>query len=114
MNGVVLVDCDDHGVRLPDSLRDASPRCLSFVGEHLLPERIDGLVLELLADLHPAEVLPDPRAHRLKAVPGRHGQDHGVAVDPGAVSGGGLFEEAFGQRRSGLPDSEAAFGPRTA
>ena len=101
---IVLVDGDDQTVCLPQSLRDTLFCRFRLMGEHLLAERIDRLVLELAPDLFPAQVFANPRARRVEAVPGRHGQDDGVAMDPGTVGGGRLVDEAFGRgtRPAGL------------
>ena len=94
---LLSVDGDNHGVGLLDGPGDVLSGRLRFVDEHLLADGIDGLVLQLVADLLPAEILPRPPARRLETVPGRNGENDGVAVDPGTVGRGGLVDEAPGR-----------------
>ena len=95
---VALIDGYHHGVCLPDGLRDTPSRRFRLAGEHMLPDRIDGLVLELAADLYPTEILPDSCTRRVEPVLRRNRQDDGITMDPGAVGRGRLVDEPPGFR----------------
>ena len=90
---VALGDGDDDVVRLLHRLRDLLLRRLQVGGQRLPADQVDVLVLQLRLDLLPAQVVADAGSGDLQPLPRRHRQDHGVAVDAGAVRPRRLVEE---------------------
>ena len=107
---VVFSDGHDDGVGLADGVGNASSCRRRLAGQHLLPDRVYGLVLQLAADFFPADVFPDPCPGRVQAVSRRHGEDGGVAVNTGPIRRGRLVEEPL-RLRAGF--SGLRFGLRT-
>ena len=74
---------------------------LCLAGEHLLPDGIDRLVLELIADFLPTEILSNSCARCIETVSGGNGEDDCIAIDTGAVGRGRLVDEPL-RLRAGL------------
>ena len=95
MDVIAFVDGHDYGICLPDRIRDAFVCRPYFICEHLLTDRIDLLVPELLADFYPPQILSNSRVHGIETISGGNGEDDCIAIDARAVSRGCLVDEPF-------------------
>ena len=100
-------------VRLPNSSRDVLFRRLYLLDKHLLADWVNRLILELLADFLPTEILPRPPARCFETFPGGTARTMALRWTRGRS---GAVVSLMNRLASalGLPDSEAACGPRTA
>ena len=95
LDDVVIINSDHHGVGLPDDLRNEFFCRLGLLGQHLLTDRIDGLVFELIANFNPTEIFSHSRARRIEAIPGRNGEDDRISIDAGAIGRGRFVDKSL-------------------